>query len=66
MIITRGERVGVSLAGWVLPSDLHAVGLGQGNREEEGHPENGTLLLNLLEVTNCWACKFHPQLFLFR
>jgi len=43
--------------GGVPPSDLHAVGLGQADGEQEGHPEDGSLLLDLLEVTNGRACN---------
>ena len=50
------------LAGGVLPADLHTVGLCQANGEQQGHPEDSTLGLNLLEVANCWACNMQGRI----
>ena len=52
----RGEGEAL-LAGGVLPADLHTVGLCQADGEQQGHPEDSTLGLDLLEVANCWACN---------
>ena len=43
------------------PADLHAVGLCNGNSQEQGLPEDGALLLHLLEVVDCWACIAQNQ-----